>query len=190
MIRMPVDRGTAPFDHVDWIDRFVFPCFNYINGKDWTCIDRLKKSDFGCLSRSLKISLFREELELSTYEPIEWDQLFYLAGPYSANRMHERDENIFNARVAAIKLWVCGLAVLCPHLNTCHFEEYVINKGERYFLDQYVKMLSRVSGVIVLPNWEYSNGTIEEIQYCHDHAIPVYDYEDVLREVWVPRVTV
>ena len=103
--------------------------------------------------------------------------LLYVSGPYSAPCREKQAENIEAAKAVAAKLWKAGHAVICPHANTAFFEE--IEPG--ITCDQYIQgdleILERCDGLVLLPNWYESKGSIIE----HDHAlrngVPVYQSE-------------
>ena len=47
----------------------------------------------------------------------------YISGKYSDGSREGIEENIQKARKVAIQLWEAGFAVICPHLNTAHFDD-------------------------------------------------------------------
>ncbi len=93
--------------------------------------------------------------------------LIYIAGPYRGNV----EENIANARKAAIAVWEAGHVAVCPHLNTAHFEKDCSCTDEQY-LNGTLQMLARCDAAIFLWNWQESQGAREEMRYCQEHGIP------------------
>lgn len=95
--------------------------------------------------------------------------LIYIAGPYRGNV----NENIANARKAAIAVWESGHVAICPHLNTANFEEDSELPDEVYLKGDLV-ILQRCDACLLLPNWQTSHGAIAEWEYCESHGIPCY----------------
>lgn len=87
-------------------------------------------------------------------------KLVYLAGPYRAKTTRAITQNINRAREYAIKLWQAGYAVLCPHLNSAHFDGCV---EDARFLKGGLLMLQRCDAIAVMPGSEASEGTQAEI---------------------------
>jgi nucleoside 2-deoxyribosyltransferase len=99
--------------------------------------------------------------------------IIYLSGPYRG----KVEENIKAARKVAIELWEDGYTVICPHLNTANFEKDCLIKDESYLSGDF-EILSRCDAMIVLPNFEHSEGTLEEIRYASGRGIPVTYYPE------------
>jgi hypothetical protein len=97
-------------------------------------------------------------------------KVVYLAGPYRANSAYETHQNIERAREYAIKLWQLGYFVICPHLNTAHFDGVV---ADDRFLEAGVEILKRCDEVHVMPGSEDSEGTQLEIFTANLAKIPV-----------------
>lgn len=71
------------------------------------------------------------------------------------------DDNIKRARAIAIQLWEMGYAVICPHLNTAHFEELCTCSYEEYLAGdmEFLEM----SDILVLGyDWNRSSGATKE----------------------------
>lgn len=105
----------------------------------------------------------------------EITMLVYVSGKYSGEDATEIEENIQTARRVAIELWELGHAVICPHLNTAHFEEDC-----QLLYDDYIEgdldILTRCDVIVMLPGWEESRGANVE-KGCADRlGIPVYEY--------------
>ncbi|PKH44528.1 hypothetical protein KKB3_01694 [Dehalococcoides mccartyi] len=82
-------------------------------------------------------------------------KVIYVAGKYRAETQSGIDANIKKARDVAIKLWKQGWAVICPHLNTAHFDgeapDEVWIKGD-------LEILSRCDAIFLMNNWQESTG--------------------------------
>lgn len=104
--------------------------------------------------------------------------LVYTSGPYTGNV----GQNIVNARAMAIKLWEAGFAVICPHLNTSHFEQDC-NVTHEDFLEGDLRMIEGCDAVLMLEGWEKSAGSIKERAFARGKEIPVFS-EFHLLDAW------
>jgi len=87
--------------------------------------------------------------------------IVYLAGPYSGNV----DDNISRARKISIELWEAGYYVVCPHLNTAHFEIDCRCTYENYMRGD-IEILSKCDAVVMLPGWQNSAGASREKKHA------------------------
>ena len=106
--------------------------------------------------------------------------LIYVSGPYSA--LEDADgkeelsvgENIRAARAVAVSLWEMGHAVICPHLNTAHFEADCACSWDHYMSGD-LMMVARCDALVMVGPWHRSRGAVAE----HGHAIrlniPTFD---------------
>ena len=101
-------------------------------------------------------------------------KLLYVAGPYRGDTV----TNIWNARKAAVKLWQWGNAVICPHLNTAHFE-YDCGVPDQVYLDGDLEILSRCDSIVMLPGWEKSQGAIGELEFAKALKLKVYYWDQL-----------
>lgn len=115
-------------------------------------IDNLKNQLFTMFEDKEQFGVERKDYNLT--------KVVYVSGPYTNNDTHE---NIMRAKRAAISLWNQGYAVLCPHLNTYHFE------NESKFRLNYVQILSgdllllhKCDYIYLMDNWRNSHGAIIE----------------------------
>lgn len=92
--------------------------------------------------------------------------IVYVAGPYSG----DVEKNIEKARQVAWAIWACGYPCICPHLNTAHFDHAA---SYNVFMEGYLKILARCDAVIMLPDWQKSNGAMKEHQLALELAIPI-----------------
>lgn len=100
--------------------------------------------------------------------------LVYTAGRYSG----DVDNNIAIAREVAKKLWEAGHAVICPHLNTAHFEQDCTATYEQY-IEGDLNMVARVDALVMIPGWEQSPGACNEREYALSLNMPVYEFPEV-----------
>jgi hypothetical protein len=99
----------------------------------------------------------------------------YLSGKYTG----DVDANIAKAREAAIELWERGYTVVCPHLNTAHFEQDCKIPYERY-IEGDLEILSRCDLIVMLPNYEESKGAIGELEFARQRGILVSHYSEIM----------
>ncbi len=116
----------------------------------------------------------------------------YLAGPYRAATLAERDANIDRARLAAGELLRRGHSPLCPHTHTAQFEEYFPDLPATCYLTMDLDWLLVAHALLLLEGWEDSRGARVEKAQAHALGIPVYyslaevpSPEEVRRE-WPP----
>lgn len=101
--------------------------------------------------------------------------IVYISGKYSKGDI---SENIANARRVAIELWEKGYTVICPHLNTQHFEVDCNIPYESYIYGD-MEILARCDAILMLPQWEESDGATQEKERAVLLGMPVYIYPDL-----------
>lgn len=98
--------------------------------------------------------------------------LLYIAGPYRG----DVDANIARARSVAIGVWRMGHVALCPHQNSAGMDGIV---PDEQFLEGGLLMLARCDGMVLVPGWERSEGTLAEVAAAKEWGIPVYEWPDL-----------
>lgn len=103
-------------------------------------------------------------------------KLIYTAGPYTGKTYSEVDDNIKKAENVSIQLWKKGWAVICPHLNTCHFEIYEGVAGIDYhtWIKGDLLMLEKCDAIIMCQGWENSKGSIGELELAKKLGIEIF----------------
>ena len=96
-------------------------------------------------------------------------KIVYTAGPYRGN-FFKKILNIWRARKTAQILWNNGFGVICPHMNSMLFSE----KNNDLILNAYLELVKKSNVVVLLPGYEKSSGTLEEIKIAKKNKIPVY----------------
>lgn len=98
-------------------------------------------------------------------------KIVYVAGPYRAKSgahdasvYNEIEENIRKAEAVAIILWNAGFGVLCPHLNTAHFEVKCPGVSANAYLETDLRLLDSCDILYLMPGWDKSSGSRGE--YC------------------------
>jgi hypothetical protein len=95
-------------------------------------------------------------------------KLAYVAGPYRARTIVGIVVNILRARKVANKLWKMGYAVICPHSNSALFDGAAPVQN---FLQGDLQMLKLCEVIVLVPGWERSSGTWDEVAYAVNNNI-------------------
>lgn len=98
-------------------------------------------------------------------------RVIYVAGPYRGADSWEVERNIRRAEELAFEVWRMGLAALCPHMNTRHFDRAL---PDQVWLDGDLELLRRCDGLILTADWERSAGTITEVARARSLGLPVF----------------
>ncbi len=85
----------------------------------------------------------------------------YVAGPYRADTINGVLENIQRARDVALKLWQAGYTVICPHLNSALMDGACPDEA---FLEGGLELVRRSDVVVLVGDWEKSEGTLAELE--------------------------
>lgn len=98
-------------------------------------------------------------------------KLIYIAGPFRGKNSWEMENNIRRAEELVLAAWKAGFAVICPHTNTRFYQGAA---PDNVWLDGDLEILRRCDGVILVENWEKSEGTKAEIKEAKNRQIPVF----------------
>ena len=108
----------------------------------------------------------------------KYKSVIYLSGPYH-NGGGTVDENIAQARKAAIEYWERGFAVICPHLNTAHFENDCRCVWEDFIAGDF-EIIRRLrveqDKMVMLPGWSTSKGAMAEHEEARRIGLKVEYY--------------
>lgn len=104
----------------------------------------------------------------------------YIAGPYRARTRQGVELNIQTARAVALLACRKGWSPLCPHSNTGHLDALDPSIGDEFWLASTMELLRRADAVVLVPGWEKSQGTRDEITEAQLRGIPVYYSEHQL----------
>ena len=105
-------------------------------------------------------------------------KLIYTAGPYRSKLgIHGVVQNIREAEEWMTMLWVNGASVICPHKNTALLDGIYGLKGEDWLDGDFVQV-ERCDALFLLPGWETSDGTRQEIEVAKAAGIRIFTYEE------------
>lgn len=100
----------------------------------------------------------------------------YVAGAYSADNVLGVLGNIRNGLRLATEVFLVGYAPFCPWLD--HQFHFMLRDGEdltvQHYYDYSITWLDVSDAVLLVPGWEQSRGTQNEIKRADDLNIPVF----------------
>lgn len=99
----------------------------------------------------------------------------YLAGPFKGPTNLVMQRNIDRAARVAHKLWSMGAAVFCPHLNSPLAWQGSLSDETWLEGDKAWILVSDV--MVLMPNWQASEGTKAEVQLARELSIPVFVWD-------------
>lgn len=97
-------------------------------------------------------------------------KVIYVAGKYRAPTRSEIGLNIQRAEKVARRLWGEGYAVVCPHMNSAHFDGTV---SDHHFLEGGIEILTRCDAIYMLKGFESSLGAMEELRIAKDLGMEI-----------------
>lgn len=100
--------------------------------------------------------------------------LLYVAGPYRGDVRR----NIARAGLISARLWELGHTVICPHLNTAHFELLTTVSNDQY-VERDLEIVRRVDGLVMVPGWRMSSGARAEYRAACGIGLPAFEWPDV-----------
>lgn len=86
----------------------------------------------------------------------------YIAGPYSADNIADKCENIQRARDACAQLIRMGHTPFCPHTMTAFMDTLYPDLKFGDFIRVDIEWLEQCDAVLMLDGWKHSPGAIIE----------------------------
>ena len=106
--------------------------------------------------------------------------IIYLAGPIRPKGDQTLEGNVTIAKGVALELWKAGYTVICPHANSDLPVTLADKEVEAWrWLGGDLEIIARCDAVVVLPNWEQSEGTKGEIAFAQERSIPITYYPEL-----------
>lgn len=111
----------------------------------------------------------------------------FVSGPFRGNSAYQQELNIRRAEGVALELWRLGVAVVCPHANSRHFEGAMPEDG---FLEGYLAILERCDAMVLTPRWSESEGAQREFEKAQASAIPIFHWPEERAKfiLWIKEV--
>ena len=104
----------------------------------------------------------------------------YVAGPYRGRTPQAVELNIQTARAVGLLCCRKGWSPVIPHANTGLLDQLDPSIGDEFWLASTMELLRRADAVVLVPGWEKSSGTRDEITEAQLRGIPVYHAEHLL----------
>jgi hypothetical protein len=105
----------------------------------------------------------------------------YVAGPFRAKTQWEIHQNVIVAEKYGLEIAKLGAFPIIPHKNT---ESYHSELPDFWFLNGYLELLVKCDAMFLLPNWENSKGTLNEINLFNNKGLPIFTELSKLKD-WV-----
>lgn len=106
-------------------------------------------------------------------------KVIYIAGSYRGRTPWETRQNIHEAEGLAVAVWVNGMVALCPHTNCAHMDGVA---SEEIFLEGTLELMRRCDAVLLVHNWEDSEGAKREVEEAKRRGIPIFSTLAKLKE--------
>lgn len=104
----------------------------------------------------------------------------YVSGPYTAAMPEQRDANVVVARNVAAELIRRGFVPMVPHTMTHGWERHYSDLRYRDYLRVGALWLERCDAILMLPNWERSDGARCEHELACSLGLRIYyDIEEL-----------
>ena len=106
--------------------------------------------------------------------------IIYVAGPYRAKTRAAISQNIEAA--GRLGAYVCdiGWFPLIPHMNTAHLDSELPYLSDEFWLRGTMALMERCDAVALVPGWESSAGTRDEIRRADELRLPVFYAPDLI----------
>jgi hypothetical protein len=99
-------------------------------------------------------------------------RIVYVAGPHRG----EIKYNVLKAAAVGRLLRQCGKAVIIPHVESLFFPGSLT---EEEWIEHGIDLLHCVDTVVLVPEWQDSSGTRNEIEYAKEYKKSVYEFDEL-----------
>ena len=109
-------------------------------------------------------------------------RIAYIAGKYQSPTLNGVRINVLRAEALAMKYWVKGYGVICPHKNCNLIECPEITEDQ--IMGAFFSMIERcVDIMVMIPGWQDSRGATQEYDLAVKLGIEiVYETEETISE--------
>jgi len=118
------------------------------------------------------ILLYTNSLTVYWEKEGEHMRVIYVAGPYRG----EIKYNVLKAAAVGKLLRQCGKSVIVPHVESVFFPDSLT---EDEWLDHDIDLMCCVDTVVLVPEWDSSIGTMNEIDYAKEYKKSVYEFAEI-----------
>lgn len=101
----------------------------------------------------------------------------YIAGPYRAKSGWLVELNIRRAEMIAFQVIGAGAVPVCPHTMFRFFNGI---KTDEFWINATLELLKRCDAILLLNEWEHSEGSRGERAYALDHNMPIFYQHDIV----------
>ena len=106
--------------------------------------------------------------------------LVYVAGPYTADSLWERAENIREAQLVGAQILAEDVYPIVPHEMGAMFQD---QQPPEYWYRATLALMLRCDAVVLTPRWRVSHGAVLERERALKIGMPVFDNVDQF-EAW------
>lgn len=99
----------------------------------------------------------------------------YVAGPLTARNGWLYEANVRRAERVGYELVGMGAAPIVPHTMSRFLNE---TYTPDIWMEVCFAQLSVCNAMVLLPGWESSTGSCQEVAYCQEHKIPIHTWLD------------
>ncbi len=98
----------------------------------------------------------------------------YIAGPYTADTIGQRNRNIETARYHCALLIKAGHYPFCPHTMSAKFDDDYPEIGYEQYMKMYLHWMRFCDSLYPLDGWQKSSGTKREITLAEKLSLDIY----------------
>lgn len=112
-------------------------------------------------------------------------KVIYITGPFGGGSAWRVEQNIRRAEALALQVWLMGAVAMCPHSMNRFFQAEC---SDEVWHEGTMELMKRCDAVLVVPNWEKSEGTRKKIFAAQSLDMPVF-YHLVELGAWLGENT-